>query len=64
MVRTNSGADLLPDYNENGVVDAADYGLWRNTRGQTGAGLAADGNNDGTVNQLDYDLWRQTSASS
>ncbi len=59
VVRTNSSAGpALPDYNDNGVVDAADYALWRNTRGQTGAGLAADGNNDGTVNQLDYDLWR------
>jgi hypothetical protein len=59
VVRTNlSAGPALPDYNENGVVDAADYALWRNTRGQMGAGLAADGNNDGTVNQPDYDLWR------
>jgi hypothetical protein len=59
VVRTNliPGASL-PDYNLNGVVDAADYALWRNTRGQMGIGLAADGNNDGTVDQLDYDLWR------
>jgi hypothetical protein len=59
FVRTNlTAGPALPDYNENGVVDAADYALWRNTRGQMGAGLAADGNNDGTVNQADYDLWR------
>jgi hypothetical protein len=46
------------DYNRNGVVDAADYVLWRNTAGQSGAGLAADGNGDGTVNAADYNLWR------
>jgi hypothetical protein len=32
------------DYNGNGVVDAADYTIWRETLEQTGAGLAADGN--------------------
>jgi hypothetical protein len=59
IVRTNLNAGaMLPDYNDNGFVDAADYVVWRNTRDQTGAGLAADGNNDGIVNQADYDLWR------
>jgi hypothetical protein len=59
FVRTNlTGGAGLPDYNNNGVVDAADYALWRNTLGLMGAGLAADGNNDGTVNQADFDLWR------
>jgi PEP-CTERM motif-containing protein/dockerin type I repeat protein len=59
VVRTNlSAGPALPDYNDNGFVDAADYALWRNTRGQNGPNLAADGNNDGTVNQADYDLWR------
>lgn len=57
-VRTNFSAALLPDYNRNGVVDAADYVLWRNTLGDSGAGLPADGNGDGTVNQADYNLWR------
>jgi hypothetical protein len=58
IVRTNLGPSLLPDYNDNGVVDAADFVLWRDTFEQTGMNLAADGNNDGTVNQADYDLWR------
>jgi hypothetical protein len=59
FVRTNlTAGPALPDYNDNGVVDAADYALWRNTLGLMGAGLAADGNNDGTVNGADYDLWR------
>jgi hypothetical protein len=48
---------LAGDYNKNGVVDTADYTVWRDTVGQTGAGLAADGNGDGQVNQLDYDVW-------
>lgn len=46
------------DYNHNGVVDAADYVVWRKTLGQTGAGLAADGDNNGTVNSADYAIWR------
>jgi hypothetical protein len=51
--------DNIPgDYNANGMVDAADYALWRNMLGQMGPGLPADGNGDGTVNDADFDLWR------
>lgn len=51
------------DYNHNGVVDAADYVVWRDTLNQTGLNLPADGAGvgggpDGIVNQLDYDYWR------
>jgi uncharacterized protein YkwD len=46
------------DYNQNGVVDAADYLVWRNTLGQTGASLAADGNASGVIDAGDYDVWR------
>lgn len=51
------------DYNHNGVVDGADYVVWRDTLNQTGSNLAADGagaggSPDGVVNQLDYDYWR------
>jgi hypothetical protein len=51
------------DYNKNGVVDAADYVVWRNTLGQLGANLAADqnspslGNADGVVDAYDYNYW-------
>lgn len=45
------------DYNQNGMVDAADYTVWRNSRGST-TNLAADGNNNGTVNNADYTYWR------
>jgi hypothetical protein len=46
------------DYNGNGVVDGADYVVWRKSAGQTGAGLAADGNGDNTVNNDDFTYWR------
>jgi hypothetical protein len=47
------------DYNANGTVDAADYVVWRNTRGQAVAPLAgADGSGNGVVDQADHDLWR------
>jgi hypothetical protein len=48
---------VLGDYNQNGVVDAADYTVWRDTLFQNGPGLAADGNQDRVVNQLDYQIW-------
>jgi hypothetical protein len=48
------------DYNGNGVVDAADYVVWRDTLEQvvTPAGASADGNANGTVDQTDYDFWQ------
>ena len=49
---------LPGDYNNNGVVDAADYTVWRDTLGQTGGGLAADGNNNGSIDDGDYTVWK------
>jgi hypothetical protein len=49
---------LLGDYNKNGVVDAADYTVWRNTVGQTGFALPADGDASGTIDADDYSVWR------
>jgi hypothetical protein len=49
---------IAGDYNHNGVVDAADYVLWRATLGQSGAALAADGNNNGMIDTGDYDVWK------
>ncbi|MEO0531239.1 MAG: dockerin type I domain-containing protein, partial [Planctomycetota bacterium] len=48
------------DYNYDGVVDTADYTLWRDREGQeyTVQSLAADGNGDGQVDQQDYDIWK------
>lgn len=41
------------DYNGNGVVDMADYVLWRN-----GGPLQNEVNTPGTVDASDYDAWR------
>ena len=49
---------LAGDYTHNGIVDAADYVVWRKTFGQSGTDLAADGNNSGTIDSGDYDVWR------
>jgi hypothetical protein len=48
----------LGDYNGDGLVNAADYIVWRNTFDQTGRTLAADGDGDGRVDQDDYDIWK------
>ena len=46
------------DYNGDGLVNAADYALWRDTNGNTvAAGTAADGDGSGTVDEGDYDFW-------
>lgn len=49
-------AALTGDYNNNGVVDAADYTVWRDTFGST-IDRRADGDNNGVVNAADYDVW-------
>ncbi len=49
---------LTGDYNGDGVVDAADYTVWRDMLGQSGTGLAADGDGSGTVDEDDYDVWK------
>ncbi len=46
------------DYNANGVVDAADYTVWRDSLGQAGTDLPADGTGDGVVYRMDYDYWK------
>ncbi|MCA9240876.1 MAG: hypothetical protein KDA37_11785, partial [Planctomycetales bacterium] len=48
---------LSGDYNADGVVDAADYTVWRDSAGVIGIGLTADGDYDGHVTRLDYDIW-------
>jgi fibronectin-binding autotransporter adhesin len=64
LVYSNSDVVLkfvnLPagDYNRNGVVDAADYTVWRDTFGQSGSLLRADGDGDHDVDADDYAIWK------
>jgi hypothetical protein len=46
------------DYNQDGVVDAADYTVWRDTLGQQGVGRVADGNGNDAVDEGDYTVWK------
>jgi hypothetical protein len=48
-----SSAGIPGDYNSNGVVDAADYVLWRN-----GGPLQNEIETQGTVDAADYTAWR------
>ena len=60
-VETQTGVPpLLGDYNQNSVVDAADYVLWRKMQGQTGVTpfSGADGNGDQHITGADYAVWR------
>jgi hypothetical protein len=55
LVGLSSVSVGLPgDYNNNGVVDAADYVLWRNNP----SSLQNEGASPGTVDQADYEFWR------
>jgi hypothetical protein len=52
---------MTGDYNGNGVIDAADFTVWRDSLDQTGTESnhpAADANHDFLVNTLDYDTWK------
>jgi hypothetical protein len=52
-------AGLAGDYNHNGVDDAGDYVLWRDSMGHSVTpGSGADGNGDGMITQADYSIWR------
>jgi len=58
-IRYDTLAGVLGDYNENGVVDTADYTLWRNNLGQPATALKnRNPLNSGEINQDDYDFWK------
>ena len=48
------------DYNRNGIVDPADYVVWRDTLGEDvfWPGDGADGNQSGIIDEGDYEFWR------
>lgn len=50
--------DLEGDFNSDGIVDAADYLVWRNNLGQGEWLLNGNGNGDGTIDTADYELWK------
>ncbi len=50
---------LQGDFNGDGMVDAADYVLWRNNVGQDESVLNGAGDNSGTVDGGDYTLWKE-----
>ena len=56
-----SAASLPGDYNQDSVVNAADYTVWRDTLGSM-TDLRANGDNTGAgagvINEADYDFWK------
>jgi hypothetical protein len=51
---------IMPgDYNDDDIVNAADYVVWRKRLGQTvAAGTSADGDGNGVIGQPDLAVWR------
>jgi len=54
-----SSAGAIPgDFNHNGIVDAADYTVWRDSFGKTGPSLAADSDGNNSIDMADYNTWK------
>lgn len=52
-----AAAGVQGDYNGNGIVDAADYTVWRDHLGQSFALPNRDTTNSGVINAQDYTFW-------
>lgn len=58
-LRAVAPSNIPGDYNHNGIVDAADYTLWRDTLGSNVTpGSGADGNANARIDQGDYNFWK------
>ena len=67
VIAVTGVAALLGDYDNDGVVDAADYVVWRQGYGSTGPfppNADPDGNSDGVVDAADFTIWRDNLSSS
>jgi hypothetical protein len=58
LVTYITSAGVTGDYNGNGVVDAADYLVWRDHLGQNFALPNRDPVNTGVIGAADYSSWR------
>lgn len=57
LVKADFSVLQLPgDYDKNGLIDVADYNIWKSTYGST-SDLRADGNEDGIVDAADFTVW-------
>ena len=46
------------DFNADGVVDASDYTVWRDSLGRSGIDLRGDGDFNGVVDNNDFAIWQ------
>jgi hypothetical protein len=56
-VFTASVSSVPGDYNGNGIVDVADYSVWRDHLGQDYDLLNRDPSANGPINAADYTFW-------
>ena len=56
FLQTHSVPDLIGDYNQNGIVDAADYTTWRNNV-DAPAGTLPNDADGGAIGQAQYATW-------
>lgn len=64
LYRVDLPSSVRPgDYNQDGLINSADYDVWSAAYGTTGADLREDGNYDGVVDAADYTIWRDAAHS-
>ncbi|WP_442483740.1 beta strand repeat-containing protein [Aeoliella sp. SH292] len=61
LLRVIAGEGLPGDFNDDGVVNLADYTVWRDNLGAPNElALNGNGNNSGSVDAGDYNLWKSS----